>query len=110
MLTEKEGCALLKALFEKRGYAIVENVDFKEADVSFNCDGWDAEKRVGFEYMTLQERDHEDLDPDELLRINEWISEGKLFLFIVDETEVESAEELVEAAVRFLDEVEKRIA
>jgi len=110
MLSEKEGCALLKRLFEAQGYNIEENVDFKEADVSFNCDGWDADKRVGYEYMTLSERDHEDLDPDELLRINEWIAAGKLFLFIVDETEVESAEELEEAAVRFLEEVGRRIA
>jgi hypothetical protein len=108
MLNEYQGREILKELFEGRGYAIVEGFPFREGDVSFNADGWDPSARVGYEFMTTSERDHEDLSPDELLRLSEWIREGRLFLFIIDETDVGDADELRAAAESFLDEVERR--
>lgn len=110
MLREDEGCRILKSVFERRGFSIVEEFPFREGDVAFTADGWDPDKRVGYEYMTTSERDHEDLQPDELLRLTEWIEAGKLFLFIVDETDIDGEEELVAAAEAFLDEVATRRA
>ncbi len=107
MLSEKDGCKILKAVFEERGFAIEENVPFDEKGVQFECDGWDAKARVGYEYMTQEATDHEDLDPDELLRLSEWAAQGGASIFIIDETDIETPEELAEAANRFLDEVSR---
>ena len=110
MLSESQGCEVLKAIFEARGFRIAEDFPFREGKVAFNVDGWDPEARVGYEYMTHSARDHADLEPDELLLISEWNERGRLFIFIVDETEVNSAEELSAAANAFLDEVDARRA
>jgi len=108
MLSEAEGRSVLKRLFEARGYQIREDFPFREENVAFNADGWDPDARVGYEYMTHEERDHEDLSPDELLRIGEWIEAGRLYLFVVDETDIDDAAELEAAASSFLDEVARR--
>lgn len=110
MLHEDDGCRILKTVFERRGFSIVEEFPFREGDVSFTADGWDPNARVGYEFMTTTQKDHEDLQPDELLRLTEWIEAGSLFLFIVDETDIESENELIAAAEAFLDEVEARRA
>ncbi len=107
MLSERDGCAILKAVFEDRGYKIAENVPFAESDVEFTCDGWDESARVGYEYMTQEMADHEDLDPEELLRLSEWAKTGKAAVFIIDETDIETPDELGDAARAFLDEVER---
>jgi hypothetical protein len=108
MLSESRGREILKDVFESRGLRIAEDFPFKEEGVTVNLDGWDPGARVGYEYMTHTDRDHEDLDPDEMLRISEWNEAGKLFLFIIDETDIDDEEELRQAASRFLDEVDKR--
>lgn len=110
MIGEEEGRRILKGVFERRGFRIVEDFPFREGDVAFTADGWDTDARVGYEFMTTADRDHEDLQPDELLRLHEWVQSGRLFLFIVDETDIEGEEELVSAAESFLDEVEARRA
>lgn len=110
MLLEDDGCRILKSVFERRGFTIVEEFPFREGDVTFTADGWDPSARVGYEFMTASDKDHEDLQPDELLRLTEWIEAGKLFLFIVDETDIEGEAELVAAAEAFLDEVQARRA
>lgn len=108
MLSEAEGRAVLKEIFETRGYQIREDFPFREESVTFNADGWDPDARVGYEYMTHEERDHEDLSPDELLRIGEWVEAGRLYLFIIDETDIAGREELAAAAIGFLEEVDRR--
>lgn len=110
MLREEDGCRILKGVFERRGFAIVEGFPFREGDVAFTVDGWDPSARVGYEFMTTADQDHEDLQPDELLRLHEWVKAGKLFLFIIDETDIQGEEELAAAAEAFLDEVEARRA
>lgn len=110
MLTEAEGCAVLRRVFEGRGFRIEENQAFNEGDVSFTIDGWDAARRVGFEYMTREEGDHEDLDPGEIAQLAEWMEAGRLFIFIVDEVDIAEEAELASAANAFLDEVARRQA
>jgi len=60
-LSEAEGCDLLARVFRARGYAIVRNLQFREYGVEFHVDGWDAKARVGFEYLTSEDEDHDDL-------------------------------------------------
>jgi len=110
MLDEDEGCAVLLRVFVERGYRPVRDVRFAEGDVTFDIDGWDAEARVGFEYMTRHAGDHDDLTQEELGVLEARMRRGELFVFIVDETDIADAGELEWAAHRFLDEVQRRRA
>ena len=103
-ITEVAGCALLKRVFEARGYKINENVRFYEADVSFDADGWDPVHRVGYEYITSG-GDHDDLTPEEMATLGQWRAEGNLAFFLIDNADVRGAAELEWAADQFLDEV-----
>lgn len=108
MLSEAQGCAVLRRVFERRGYTIEENVSFSEENVVFNADGWDAVRRVGYEFLTDEAEDHLDLPPQRLAQLEAWTAQGHLHFFLVDEKQVESEDDLAWAAQRFLDEVEKR--
>ena len=106
-LSETEGCALLARLFKARGYAIVRNVMFHEYGVSFHIDGWDAKARVGFEFLTSEDEDHDDLTLSEYKTLMMAQQQGELSLFIIDEVEPLSAADLAATANAFLDEVTK---
>lgn len=105
-LSEAAGCALLARLFRKRGYAIRRNVAFREKGISFDIDGWDAKARVGFEFLSSEKDDHDDLSLEEFERLKDAEQRGELFIFVVDEVEPLSADALGEAAESFLDEVD----
>lgn len=104
-LSEAEGCDLLARLFRARGYTITRNVRFHEYGVEFDVDGWDAEARVGFEYLTSEDDDHDDLSLVEYQALMTEQRRGGLSLFIIDEVEPISAADLEEMANEFLDEV-----
>jgi hypothetical protein len=108
VLTEKEGSDVLARVFAARGFVLARDVLFDEAGVSFTIDGWDADARVGFEYLTNEAGDHEDLTADEMGRLAMRMERGELYVFLVDETDVADVKELEEAANRFLDEVARR--
>ncbi len=50
-LTEEEGRALLAAFFEKNGFRIAPDVRVRGDGLDLLVDGFDAEARVGFEYL-----------------------------------------------------------
>ena len=108
MLSEAQGCAALQRTFERRGYMVARNVAFSEDGVAFQADGWDAAQRVGFEFVTTAAGDRQEFTPAVMERLEKWTREGRLYFFLVDETDVDTEEDLVWAAQRFLDEVEKR--
>lgn len=108
MLSEAAGCAILADVFRRRGYTIIENVDFHEGDVAFNIDGWDAQARVGYEYRSSEAGDKEDLEDDELIALALRMERGELFVFVVDDDGVKDEAELREFAGLFLDEVARR--
>lgn len=110
MLTEAQGCAVLKRVFAARGYHIQENVPFLQDNVSFNADGWDAQRRVGYEFVTRSAGDHLQFTPDTLHALEAWMAADRLYFFIVDEQEIADEAELSHAASAFLDEVERRTA
>ncbi len=110
MISEADGCDLLARVFTSRGYTVGRDIFFDEEGVTCTLDGWDAEARVGFEYLTRSAGDHEDLTSDELGRLAARIERGELYVFIVDERDVVDPAELEEAAKLFLDEVERRRA
>jgi hypothetical protein len=108
MLTEARGCQILAEVFADRGHPIARDVAFDDAGVSFVIDGWCAETRVGFEYRTHAAGDKVDLDDEELLRLGEAMEQGLFFIFVIDEDDVGSADDLRLYANAFLDEVERR--
>lgn len=110
ILSETTACDLLARLFKNRGYAIMRNLTFREYGVSFHIDGWDAKKRVGFEFLTSEDDDHDDLSLAEYQTLMTAQQRGELALFILDEVEPLSAADLTETANAFLDEVEAAAA
>lgn len=104
-LSETEACGLLARLFKGRGYAITRNLTFREYGVEFHIDGWDPKARVGFEFLTSEDEDHDDLSLDEYQTLSAAQQRGELSLFILDEVEPLSAADLAEMANEFLDEV-----
>ncbi|MEI7782283.1 MAG: hypothetical protein WCJ18_10205 [Planctomycetota bacterium] len=105
ILSETEGCNLLARLFKSRGYTIARNVPFREYGVSFHIDGWDAKARVGFEFLTSEDEDHDDLSLGEFKTLMMAQQRGELSVFVIDEFEPLSAADLAAAANTFLDEV-----
>ena len=105
-LSEAAGCDLLVKVFRARGYTIARNLQFREYGVEFHVDGWDAKARVGFEYLSSEDDDHDDLSVVEYQALMEQQRRGELSLFVIDEVEPYSAADLEEQANEFLDEVE----
>jgi len=110
LLSETKACDLLARLFRDRGYKVVRNIPFHEHGVSFHIDGWDAKARVGFEFLTSEDEDHDDLTLREYQTLMAAQQRGELALFILDEVEPLSAPDLTEMANDFLDEVEEAAA
>ena len=108
MLTEAQACTILKRIFESRGFSIQENILFAEEEVSFTADGWDPAARVGYEFLSHEAGDHEDLSPEEIRTLGTWIESGRVYFFIIDEKQVADEAELAWAANAFLDEVARR--
>jgi len=104
-LSEIEGCDLLARLFRARGYSIERNLVFREYGVEFHVDGWDAKQRVGFEFLSSEDDDHDDLTLSEYQTLATAQQRGELALFIIDEVEPLSAADLALQANDFLDEV-----
>lgn len=109
-LSETKACDLLARLFRARGYAVTRNIPFREYGVSFHIDGWDPKARVGFEFLTSEDEDHDDLTLDEYKTLMEAQQRGEVALFIVDEVEPLSAAELTTSVEEFLDEVARAVA
>jgi hypothetical protein len=106
-MTEKDACALLKARFEKAGYDIEENVAFDEDGIAFEIDGFDADKRVGYEYVTDEAGDSWDVGSDVISALEAKHLAGDLFILVVSEAEAPDAAALGRAADLFLGQLEK---
>lgn len=104
-LSEDEGCDLLARVFKSRGYAIRRNVRFRDLGIEFQVDGWDAKARVGFEFLSSEAHDHDDLTLGEFKRLMAAQQRGELALFVIDEAEQLTAPDLTAAAGEFLDGV-----
>jgi hypothetical protein len=98
-LSETGGCDLLARLFTKRGYALKRNVQFREYGVEFHIDGWDPKARVGFEFLTSEDDDHDDLTLEEYKTLTAAQRRGELALFIIDEV-ADAAHARLTAATR----------
>lgn len=110
-LSETKACDLLARLFRARGYTITRNIMFREYGVSFHIDGWDAKNRIGFEFLTSEDDDHDDLSLEEYKTLMAAQQRGELSLLVMDEVEPLSEADLTATVHEFLDEVaEARVA
>ena len=100
-MTEQDGGALLKEAFEQAGLTIAEDYRLDEDGLSVVLDGFDAGRRVGYEFITTEAGDRAEFGPEVLARLEARIGRGELFLLLLDEREVDEAG-LRFAADRFL--------
>ncbi|MBV8756695.1 MAG: hypothetical protein JO257_05460 [Deltaproteobacteria bacterium] len=101
-MTEHDACALLKARFEAAGYAIAENQPFDEDGIHFEIDGFDAEARVGYEYVTDEAGDTWDVDDSVVAALATKLREGTLSVLVIGENDAPDAASLARAADVFL--------
>ncbi len=110
LLSETRACDLLARLFRAHGYTIARNIPFREYGVSFHIDGWDAKARVGFEFLTSEDEDHDDLTLEEYKTLMAAQQRGELSLFVIDEVEPLSVADLTEMTEEFLEEMAEAAA
>lgn len=84
-MEERAACAQLKQRFEAAGFRIKENILFDEDGVRFEIDGFDADSRVGYEYVTREAGDGWDVDGDVIATLDERRKRGELHVLVVDE-------------------------
>jgi len=102
IMEERRACALLKARFEQAGFAIEENRAFDEKGIRFEIDGFDAARRVGYEYITAEAGDSWDVDGDVIAALEERRRTGELHILVVDEADAPDEAALSARADAFL--------
>jgi hypothetical protein len=93
----------LKRRFEAAGFHIAENQSFDEDGVRFDIDGFDAERRVGYEYVTREAGDGWDVDDDVIAALEERRKRGELHVLVVDEADAPDKAALDAAIDLFLE-------
>ncbi len=102
MISELEGAATLKRCFEAAGLTIVEHHPLRVGGRTIHLDGFDPERRIGFEYLTSEAGDRAELTADVVLELEAHMRVGDYYLLLVDEREVDSVAALERAAEHFL--------
>jgi hypothetical protein len=102
VVEERLACAQLKRRFEAAGFHIEENQLFEEDGVRFEIDGFDAQRRVGYEYVTKEAGDGWDVDDDVIEALAERGKRGELHVLVVDEVDAPDAASLDAAIDAFL--------
>jgi hypothetical protein len=102
-MNEREGTELLHRIFAARGLEMELDTPFDELGVPLRLDGFDPERRIGFELITTEAGDRESFTPEVVERLEQALARGELYLLLVDEEQ--SEEELTGAAEGFLAEL-----
>lgn len=102
---ERSACAQLKRRFEAAGFRIKENQRFDEDGVWFEIDGFDAARRVGYEYVTQEAGDGWDVDGDVIAKLAERRRRGELHVLVIDEADAPDAASLDRVIDAFLGEL-----
>ena len=105
LMEERAACALLKARFEQAGFRIAEHQSFDEDGIRFEIDGFDAERRVGYEYVTDEAGDGWDVDGDVIAALEARRKNGELHVLVVDEAQAQDEASLHRRADAFLAEL-----
>lgn len=106
--SEREGDLLLRQEFEKAGLVIQENCPIDVDGARIELDGLDPDRRVGFEFITSEAGDRKSITPELIEKLEQRMAAGTLHVLLIDEWDVESADDLILGARRFLDNLRKR--
>ena len=101
-MDERKACDHLKRRFEAAGFKIAENVDLDEAGITFEVDGFDAEQRVGYEYVTAEAGDGWDVDDRVKATLAARHAKGDLHILVIDESAAPDAKALDREVDAFL--------
>ncbi len=108
MLDERTGAACLKERFTKAGYAIEENFPYDVDGATIYLDGYDPEQKVGYEFLTTEAGDRQELTPEIIALLEARAEDGKAWILLVDEVDAPEVTDLAFAADRFLEQVASR--
>jgi hypothetical protein len=101
-MDERSACAALKRRFEAEGLQIAENVPFDERGVRFEIDGFDATRRVGYEFISEEAGDSWDVGDDVIAELAKRREAGELFIFLIAESDAPDEATLLAKADAFL--------
>lgn len=107
-MEERKASERLKARFEQAGYRIKESVDFDQHGLRFDLDGYDADAKVGYEYVTDEAGDGWDVDDAVIAKLTELRTSGELSILVVDEDEAPDEAGLDRAIDEFLADLKER--
>ena len=107
-VNEREGCERLSAIFRAAGYEIATDVPLALDAGTVHLDGWDATRKVGFEFITTEAGDRAEFSPSVIAEIETRMERGELYLFLIDEALTPRPETLDRAAERFLATLKSR--
>ncbi len=104
MLSEHEGCEVLTRVFEAHGYQLQAHHPLSlPSGARVSLDGYDPQQKVGFEYITNEAGDRQELTPEVIEELEDGIEAGHFMLLLVDELDISDAAELEQLARRFLE-------
>lgn len=107
-MEERKASERLKARFEQAGFRIKESVDFDKHGLRFDLDGYDADSKVGYEYVTDEAGDGWDVDDAVIAKLTELRTSGELSILVVDEDEAPDEASLDRAVDEFLADLKER--
>lgn len=107
-MEERKASERLKQRFEQAGFRIAESVDFNEHGLRFDLDGFDAEAKVGYEYVTDEAGDGWDVDDDVVAKLTDLRKSGALHVLVIDEDEAPDEASLDRVVDEFLAELKAR--
>lgn len=108
MIDEKTGSRVLAARFTAAGLSLKDDYPFAAAGRTIHLDGYDPERKIGFEYLTTEAGDREEITPEVVADLELRMGRGELFVLLIDEREVEDEATLIHAADHFLSVLEAR--
>ncbi len=107
-MEERKASELLKRRFEAAGFRITESFDFGAHGLRFDLDGFDAEAKVGYEYVTDEAGDGWDVDDTVIAKLTALRESGELSVLVIDEDEAKDEASLTRLADEFLAELKER--
>jgi hypothetical protein len=107
-MDERAGRDVLRRCFGEAGLTIQEDVPLETAHGRVHLDGYDAARKVGYEYITTEAGDREELRPEVIEELEARMTRGELFVLLVDEHDVDAPDELAFAATYFLGTLRSR--
>lgn len=105
MLREREGRDALRRRFEAAGLTIVEDYLIEDLPRAVALDGYDPVRRVGYELCTEAAGDREMITAAVIHELERRMKAGRMYVLLVDESDVAGEDELLASADGFLAEL-----